>query len=48
MKEKVKQILFQKAPIAVLAVVLSFIIFNLMSTPAVVELIKLADITCAC
>ncbi len=44
MREKAKQILFEKLPIAVVAVVLSFILFNLMSTPAFVELINLKTI----
>ena len=47
MKEKAKQILMEKLPIAVVAVVLSFVIFNLMSTPAIVELIKLQNVVCA-
>ena len=48
MREKAKQILFQKLPVAVVAVILSFIIFNMMSTPAFVELIKLKNIAGAC
>ena len=44
MKEKVKQTLFEKVPIAVVAVMLSLILFNLLSTPAIVELIKLRTI----
>ena len=48
MKEKAKKILFQKMPIAVIAVVLSFALFNLLSTPAMVELIKLRTIVCVC
>ncbi len=48
MKEKAKKILFQKMPIAVIAVVLSFALFNLLSTPAAVELIKSRTIVCVC
>jgi hypothetical protein len=44
MKEKVKKIMFEKLPIAVVAVMLSFTLFNLLSTPAIVELIKLRTI----
>jgi len=46
MKEKAKKILFEKVPIGIVSVVLSFIIFNLLSTPAIVELIKLQATSC--
>ena len=46
MREKAKKILFEKVPICVVAVVLSFVLFNLLSTTAMVELIKLQSIVC--